>query len=121
MRRRGRFAAGILAATVLCAVAAPVAAQGDPEGDWREGRRLSVRSCQACHGMDGLSKLPGAPHIAAQPHSYLIDQMRAFRDGRRHNEVMSIAVRDLTDREIVDIAAYYAAIEIEVVRIPGRN
>jgi cytochrome c553 len=71
------------------------------------------------HGMDGLSKLPEAPFIAAQPAAYLVAQILTFRAGQRHNDVMTLAVRDLTDRQIADRAAYHVAIEIAVARIPG--
>ena len=119
--RRGHAVYGIFAAAVVGTVAAPALGQVSTGDDWREGRRLAIRSCQASHGMDGLSKLPEAPHIAAQPEVYLVAQILAFRGGQRQNEVMTLAARDLTYRQIADLAAHYAGIEIEVVRIPGRD
>ena len=39
-------------------------------GDAAAGRRKALQ-CQACHGLDGLSKLPEAPNLAGQPEPYL--------------------------------------------------
>ena len=49
-------------------------------------RRLA---CQACHGLDGLSKLPDAPHLAGQPERYLVKSLDEYRKGVRKNELMS--------------------------------
>ena len=35
-----------------------------------------------------------------------------FRKGIRKNDMMSIVVQQLTDQDVADLAAYYAAIEI---------
>jgi cytochrome c553 len=109
-------AAVAAAAHLLPAVSAPA-----QEGDPRQGRRLAAQSCQGCHGMDGISKQANAPTIAGHPVDYFIRQLTAYRDGGRHDEQMSIAARDLTDEQIRALAAYYSAIELEAVRIPGRD
>ena len=54
--------------------------------DVAAGRHKAVQ-CQACHGLDGLSKLPEAPHIAGQPVPYLIKSMNEYRKGVRKNEI----------------------------------
>ncbi|MBS1134583.1 MAG: cytochrome c class [Burkholderiaceae bacterium] len=38
--------------------------------DVAAGRKKAI-ACQTCHGMDGIAKLPDAPHLAAQPAAYL--------------------------------------------------
>jgi len=85
--------------------------------DVEAGRRKAV-ACQACHGMDGIAKLPDAPNLAAQPAGYLERELRAYRSGTRRNEVMSIAAKPLSDGDIRDLAAYYAAVRIEVKTVP---
>jgi len=62
----------------------------------------------------GISVNPGAPHLAAQPAVYLVEQMQDFRSGKRQNPVMSVIAKPLSDRDIQDIAAWYASIEIQV-------
>lgn len=85
--------------------------------DMAAGRRKAT-ACQACHGMDGLSKLPDAPNLAAQPAPYLERELRAYRSGSRRNEMMSVAAKTLSDEDIRDLAAYYAAIQIDVKAMP---
>jgi cytochrome c553 len=98
----------LLTLTLLPLVGAPADA-----GDVAAGRRKALQ-CQACHGLDGLSKLPDAPHLAGQPAPYLIKSLDEYRTGARKHEMMILAVKNLSDQDIADLAAYYAAIEISV-------
>jgi cytochrome c553 len=98
----------LAAALVAAAIALPSQSQ-----DIKAGQRKAV-ACQACHGLDGLSRLPDAPNLAGQPVGYLERGMRAFRDGSRRNEVMSVVAKSLSDDDIRDLAAYYGAIKVEV-------
>jgi cytochrome c553 len=82
-------------------------------GDVAAGRRKAT-ACQTCHGLDGLSKLPEAPHLAGQPQRYLVKSLDDYRKGARKHEMMTLVVKDLTDQDIADLAAYYGAIEISV-------
>jgi cytochrome c553 len=80
-------------------------------GDIAAGRRKALQ-CQACHGLDGISKLPEAPHLAGQPERYLVKSLEEYRSGARKNDLMTLVVQNLGDQDIADLAAYYAAIEI---------
>jgi cytochrome c553 len=82
-------------------------------GDAAAGKAKAVQ-CQACHGLDGISKLPEAPHIAGQPEPYIVKSLRAYRQGTRKDEMMSLVAKQLTNQDIEDIAAYYTAIEFSV-------
>jgi cytochrome c553 len=77
------------------------------------GRRKALQ-CQTCHGLDGLSKLPEAPHLAGQPERYLAKSLDEYRKGIRNDEIMTLVVKELSDQDIADLAAYYSAIEISV-------
>lgn len=105
-------AAAAAAALVFGLSAMDAAAQ-----DVAAGRRKAA-ACQACHGLDGLAKLPDAPHLAGQPAGYLARELRAYRAGTRRNEVMSVAAKPLSDEDIRDLADYYSAIQIEVKAVP---
>jgi cytochrome c553 len=87
-------------------------------GDVKAGRTKALM-CQACHGLDGLSKVPDAPNIAAQTEPYIVSQLQAFKSGARKNEAMSVVAPSLSDADIEDLAAYFSAIEISVIKIPG--
>ena len=88
-------------------------------GDVKTGRAKAMM-CQACHGLDGLSKTPDAPSIAGQIEPYLVAQLQAFKTGARKNDAMSVVAPSLYDQDIEDIAAYFAAIEISVGKLPGQ-
>jgi cytochrome c553 len=105
-----------LAAAALVAAAASATCVTHAQ-DASAGARKAI-ACQACHGTDGMSRLPDAPHLAGQPAVYLERALRAYRSGERRSEVMSIAAKSLTDDDVRDLAAYYSAIQIEVKALP---
>ena len=86
-------------------------------GDVKVGRAKALM-CQACHGLDGLSKTPDAPNISGQVEPYLVAQLQAFRSGARKNDAMSVVAPSLSDDDIDDLAAYFSAIEINIVKLP---
>ena len=88
-------------------------------GDVRAGATKAMM-CQACHGLDGLSKAPDSPNIAGQVESYLVAQLQAFKTGVRKNDAMSAVTPSLSDTDIEDLAAYFAAIEISIGKLPQR-
>ena len=88
-------------------------------GDVKAGRGKALM-CQACHGLDGLSKVPDAPNIAGQTEPYIIAQLQAYKAGARKNEAMSVVAPSLSDTDIEDLAAYFSAIEISVIKIPAQ-
>jgi cytochrome c553 len=75
--------------------------------------RSKAQACAVCHGALGLSAQPDAPHLAGQPALYLAAQLRAYRSGARKHEVMAVMARPLSDADINDLAAWYAAIEVK--------
>jgi cytochrome c553 len=101
--------AGLL---VAAAFTAATAAQAQSPAQIRAGQEKS-RSCMVCHGQLGISNIPNAPHLAGQPAIYLVEQMKAYRSGKRANEVMAVIARPLSDADIDDLAAWYASIRIE--------
>jgi cytochrome c553 len=108
--RGSRSAALLVCAGVAVAIAAqPAAAAGDAQA----GRQKALK-CQACHGLDGQAKLPDAPNLAGQNPIYLAKALQDYRSGARRNEMMSVVVHPLTDQDIADLAAYYAAIPVTV-------
>jgi cytochrome c553 len=103
------FAPGLLA--IVMGLVSVTAAKS---ADARAGRAKAT-TCQACHGLDGLSKHPEAPNLAGQIENYLAKATTSYRTGERKNELMNIVARDLSDEDIADLAAFYAGIEIEVI------
>ncbi len=101
---------------LLLSAIAPNAANA---GDVAMGASLAEK-CEACHGLDGLAKIPEAPNIAGQNEQYLVKQLTAFKSGERQNEMMSLVAPTLSDQDIENLASYYSAIEVTVGKIPGK-
>jgi cytochrome c553 len=71
-----------------------------------EAGAAKAAACQACHGP--ASANPEWPNIAGQGERYQREQLKAFRDGKRVNPVMSPMAAGLSDQDIADIAAHFA-------------
>ena len=111
-------AAKLAACMVASGFVLTASASASATGDVKVGRAKALM-CQACHGLDGLSKTPDAPNIAGQTEAYLVAQLQAYKSGARKNDAMSVVAPSLSDKDIQDLAAYFSTIEIKVVKIPG--
>jgi cytochrome c553 len=100
-------------ALTLFAVSTLAVPEGRAAGDIAAGRQKALM-CQTCHGLDGTAKIPEAPSLAGQSVVYLIKALNDYRSGARKNDVMSLVVVALKDKDVEDLAAYYSAIEITV-------
>jgi cytochrome c553 len=78
------------------------------EGSVDAGRTKSA-TCAACHGLDGNSVTPDWPSLAGQHTIYIVRQLKAFKAGDRVNVTMKPFADMLTDQDMADIAAYFAA------------
>jgi cytochrome c553 len=82
-------------------------------GDVKAGRK-KAQQCQACHGIDGIAKLPDAPNLAGQNEVYLVKALHDYRMGARKNEVMSVMAPTLSNQDVLDLAAWYSSIPVDV-------
>lgn len=78
-----------------------------------KGKTKAEAQCNVCHGANGMSQIPNAPHLAGQPEIYLAEQLKNYRSGKRANEVMGVLAKPLSDDDIVNLAAWYSSIEIK--------
>ena len=92
------------AAMTTAMIASGVMAQGDASA----GQSKAV-ACGACHGADGNSAAPSFPKLAGQGEKYLIKQMNDIDSGMRNVLSMAGQLDNMSDQDIADIAAYYAA------------
>ena len=100
---------------------APAADAGDAAAIAR-GRRLAhdgdgarrIPVCAACHGPGATPANPLHPRLAGQHADSLALQLRLLRAGTRGGTalapVMEAAAASLSDRDIEDLAAYYASL-----------
>jgi cytochrome c553 len=87
------------------------------EGSIDAGKQKTA-PCASCHGDDGNSMAATFPKLAQQHSSYLQRQLQAFKGGSRSDPMMSPMALALTDEDIADISAYYAAQKISENALP---
>ena len=83
-------------------------------GDPQKGKVIADSVCFACHGADGVSPIPTQPHLAAQLPDYIAKQLNNMKSvggapPLRDNPIMSGVVGMLSDEDIRNVAAWYAA------------
>jgi len=79
--------------------------------DVAEGRQVAETMCARCHGLTGISKEKGVPHIAGQRAVYLHLEMKVYQAGGRGHKVMTNTVKYMNDDAIMKVSAYYASLE----------
>jgi cytochrome c553 len=77
-------------------------------GNAEKGKSLTA-SCAGCHGAAGVSAAPVNPHLAGQDAAYTYKQLKDYKDRTRANALMSSLVAGLSDQDMADVAAFYAA------------
>jgi cytochrome c553 len=92
------------------------------EGTAQEGQSKST-ACVACHGVNGNSSNPEWPNLAGQHEQYIKKQLQAFKSGARKNPLMTPMAMGLSDDDIEDLAAYFAAqtpvgLEADAAKVP---
>lgn len=73
-------------------------------GDAAAGKTKAA-ACNGCH----MAGNPAAPAMAGMPEQYLIEATKAYKTGARNHAQMAAFVAGLSDADIEDISAYYAA------------
>ena len=94
----------------LCLVAGVAAMAAPPFEDSMAQRALA---CTACHGEQGRAGPDGYyPRLAGKPAGYLVQQLRNFRDGRRHYGPMTGLLDGLDDAYLLTLADYFSALSV---------
>ena len=75
---------------------------------YKIGLRNKIVACAACHGERGISKTAGMPSLVGLEPQYLVVAMKAYMSGRWKNDVMKSLLSGLGDKELNNIALYYA-------------
>lgn len=96
----------------MWAFAAEPAAHSDAftGGDAATGATKAA-TCAACHGPTGNSTNPEWPKLAGQSSTYVYQQLKDFKSGTRKQAVMMGMANALTDQDMRDVAAHYAALK----------
>ena len=102
MKTKGRRAFG-LAAFFFCAFA-----HAQPAAD-------KLRLCESCHGAGGNSTTEAIPSIAAQPVTFLENQLVYFREDLRNAPVMQGIAKGMKDEDITALARHFSAQKARVL------
>jgi cytochrome c553 len=98
MKYWAKFLVPVLAVTAGAAFAA----------DMKAGEEKSA-VCMACHGPQGNSLNPVWPKLAGQHAQYIEAQLASFKSGARQDPMMSPQAAALSDADVQNLAAYFAA------------
>lgn len=99
----------VLAASIFFLGGSDVAA-----ADIKAGEKAAA-VCAACHGIDGNKSLDASyPKLAGQYADYLVKAMKDYRSGARGNLIMKAQAANLSDADIENLAAWYAAQKSEL-------
>ncbi len=104
MRKITKKHIGMLGACVTAALVLSACNSGDPV----VGKQKS-QVCQSCHGTDGNSTNPMYPRLAGQYPDYLVQALSEYKSGERKNPIMSGFASTLSERDMQDIASYFAS------------
>ena len=98
----------LLSVSLVATAQAPAA---PAKGDAAAGKGKAVAICSGCHGMPGTKtaypEVYYVPKIGGQNPEYLASALRSYRAGDRYNATMKGLASALSEKDIVDIAAYY--------------
>jgi len=82
----------------------------EPVADLVAGKSLAEANCTGCHDLRGRGAAPGIPHLAAQVDGYLLDSLRAYREGKRFHAALQDMTAHMSAAELRDVAGYYASL-----------
>ena len=85
----------------------PVQRDASKRGDAVAGEPLTAM-CGGCHGPRGISADAATPSLAGQDTEYLVKSIKSYRTTRK-NWGMQRYVAGLSDKDIDNVAAFYAA------------
>jgi cytochrome c553 len=110
---RALWLSGAACAVALGPAAKPGVAQSAPDA-LAAGREKYVQ-CASCHGADGRSTVvPQYPKIGGQTAEYVVNALKAYRDGRRlgtYAAMMAAVAKQLSDADIANLAAYVESLD----------
>ena len=81
-------------------------------GDAAAGQRKNAM-CEGCHGIPGYKtaypSVYNVPKLGGQHAGYMVKALQAYKSGGRSHPTMRAIAADLSDQDMADLAAYYAA------------
>ena len=106
-----KFLLSLCAVVVASATLFPAHAD-EIKGDSKAGE-TKIAMCVGCHGILGYQasfpQVHKVPKISGQDEKYIVAALHAYKKGDRKHPTMQGIADSLSDQDIADVAAYYAA------------
>jgi len=99
----------LLIALLLAACGREQAPSQAPQADATAGKAIAASKCISCHGLDGKSNGPDIPNLGGQKLAYLQLALNDYRRGVRHHAALQKMATELSEADLNNVAAYYAA------------
>lgn len=100
-----------LSTVVAAALVAAAGALSAAEGDAAAGKG-KTSMCIGCHGIGGYKtafpEVYSVPKLGGQHAAYIVKALQAYRTGERSHPSMRAIAATLSDKDMADLAAYYA-------------
>jgi cytochrome c553 len=105
---------GAACGLALVGATLPAAAQQTATGN-AEAAKAKIAMCSGCHGIENYKTafpyVYHVPKIAGQSPQYLVKALQAYKTGERWHPSMQGIAKQLSDQDMADLAAYYAAVK----------
>lgn len=101
----------LLLCTLMTGAAATAHGAGDPEAG-----RVKAIPCMGCHGIPGYFNVYPTyrvPRLGGQHPEYIVTALQAYRAGTRDHRTMQAQAGSLSDKDMADIAAFFATGQAE--------
>ncbi len=72
------------------------------------GKTVAAAACAGCHGNTGISQIPGIPSLVGLDPKYLVDAMKAYKNGQRKNDTMKAMLASVGDAAMNNVSLFYA-------------
>ena len=101
-----------LSALLVASVTAFSAHAEEVKGDVKAGQKKNAM-CIGCHGIVGYQasfpEIHKVPMISGQGAAYIASALNAYKKGERKHPTMRGVAQSMSDQDIADLSAYYAA------------
>ena len=103
---------GLVCSVLAIAAGAPAAAADAASGNAEAGRH-KASMCVGCHNIPGYKTafpaVYSVPKLDRQHAAYMVSALKAYKSGGRSHPSMRAVAASLSDQDMADLAAFYAA------------
>jgi len=95
----------VIAAVALFGIVGLAQAGGDAKAG-----KAKAGACAGCHGANGEGKAPN-PKLAGLAEDKFVQDLKDYKSGKRANPIMKTFASQLSEKDMENLAAYYASLK----------